>query len=107
MAGEAIPDMLTADYQEARKDEAQDAEARKREEDERTHEQLVSGGAAGRNDASGGDNDAGAHDALRIDNHDALRVDTHDVHELTAVKREAEKQVEKVASKMPKADKAI
>ena len=91
MAGGAIPDTLRADYQEARKDEAADAEARKREEDQRTHEQLVTGAGVGHDDVA----------------KDVPRIDTHDVHEAAAVKREAEKQVEEIASKMPKADKAI
>jgi hypothetical protein len=101
MAGEAIPDMLRADYAEARKDEAVDAEARKREEDQRMHEQIVSG--AGADDPSGGGHTSIGDTSIK----DTQRIDTHDAHEMAAVKREAEKQVEEIASKMPKADKAI
>jgi hypothetical protein len=115
MAGGAIPDILPADLQEARKDEAKDAESRQREEEHRIHKRLISGEGVGQDDASKSAPRIDAHDAPRIDSHDAPRIDSpdapridaHDAREVAAVKREAAKQVEKIESQMPKADNVI
>jgi hypothetical protein len=71
MAGEAIPDMVRAD----------EAEARKHEEDQDKHQQLV----------------------------EETRNQTSDPHstDMETVKRNAEEQVDRVVRAMPKADRAI